>query len=75
MPELPRYGPTWTTEIVALTAHRSASPDEHHRLLWRFSDVLMTDGIPVINASCSSTAYKPRLRSAWTVCGLAMPSR
>jgi hypothetical protein len=28
MPELPRYGPTWTTEIVALTAHRSASPDE-----------------------------------------------
>jgi hypothetical protein len=21
-------GPTWTTEIVALTAHRSASPDE-----------------------------------------------
>jgi hypothetical protein len=56
-------------------AHRSASPDEHHRLLWRFNEVVMTDGIPVVTTSCSSTAYKPRLRSAWTVCGLAMPSR
>jgi hypothetical protein len=31
--------------------------------------------MPVIAASCSSAAYKPGLRSAWTVCGLAMPWR
>jgi hypothetical protein len=31
----PRYGPGRATEGLALTAHRSASPDQHHRLLRR----------------------------------------